>query len=412
MRLAGRDINAAVTQLHGHYGPVFAFGVGPLRFIWLVGPEANRFVIDEAAAQLALGPAYGFLRTVGGDTALITSDEPEHRQRRRLVQPAFHRERLRHLDATIDARLQALFGCLAGHTLDLYAVLRGCVLGLICEVLLGESASRTGLTADIAQMMRFANLPLQLQLLKVPLPATPWTRFTAARRRADGAFYRELAARRARGEPGHDVLGLLLAARGPSGHGLSDTEIRDQAVSLVAAGFETTSAAFVWAVYELLGRPELLAELRGALADDPEPPLLSRVIKETLRLYPAAPAGLRQTTAALEFGGVRIPAGQRVAFSIYATHRLAALYPDPDTFRPERWTGLNPDPYSYLPFGGGRRYCIGASLATRILTLGLARLLRDFELSPAWTQPVTQAGNTLHPRGGLPLRVRWRSGVS
>lgn len=412
MRLAGRDINAAVTRLYGRYGPVFAFGVGPLRFVWLVGPEANRFVIDEAASQLALGPAYGFLRTVGGDTALITSDEPEHLQRRRLVQPAFHRERLAHLDALIDARLGGLFGRCAGHTLDLYAALRECVLGLICEILLGESASRTGLTADIAQMMRFANLPLQLQLLKVPLPATPWRRFTAARRRADGAFYRELAARRARGEPGRDVLGLLLAARDSSGHGLSDTEIRDQAVSLVAAGFETTSAAFAWAVYELLRRPELLAELRGALMSDLEPPLLGGVIKETLRLYPPAPAILRQATADLEFAGVRIPQGQRVAFSIYATHRLAALYPDPDTFRPERWVGLKPDPYSYLPFGGGRRYCIGSSLATRILTLGLARLLRDFELSPAWTQPVTQAGNTLHPRGGLPLQVRRRPSVS
>lgn len=409
MRRAGRDINAAVTQLYGRYGPVFAFGVGPLKFIWLVGPEANRFVIEEAAAQLALGPAYGFLRPIGGDTALITSDEPEHLRRRRLVQPAFHaRGGLEQLDARIDARLSSFLQGCAGQTFDLYAALRGCVLALICEILLGESASRTALTADIAQMMRFANLPLQLQLLKVPLPGTPWARFTAARRRADRAFYRELSARRARGAPGRDVLGLLLGAHGAHGSRLSDLEIRDQAVSLVSAGFETTSAAFVWTVYELLRHPDVLAELQEGLRHDPEPPLLSRVIRETLRLYPPAPAGLRQATAELAFGGYRIPRGHRVAFSIYATHRLAAFYPEPDAFRPERWEALKPDPYSYLPFGGGRRYCIGSGVATRVLTLGLARLLRDFDLRPAWTEPVTQAGNTLHPRGGLPLTLTRR----
>jgi cytochrome P450 len=121
MRLAGRDVNRAVTQLYDRYGPIFAFGAGPLRFIWLVGPEANRFVLEDAAAHFKLGPAYSFLKPIGGATALISSDEPEHLRRRRLVQPAFHRARLAQLDALLEGRLNELFQSWAGRTVDLYS---------------------------------------------------------------------------------------------------------------------------------------------------------------------------------------------------------------------------------------------------------------------------------------------------
>lgn len=405
MRLAGRDINRAVTELYEVYGPVFAFGLGPVRFIWLVGPDANRFVLEDEAAAFRLGPAYGFLRTIGGDTALITSDEPEHLRRRRLVQPAFHRTRLAALDTLLAARLGELFESWVGRSVDLYAEVQARVLALICEVLLGEAALHTPLTDDVARMMRFANLPFQFQLVKLPLPGTPWARFLGARARADAAIYGEIRRRRASGDPGDDVLGLLLKAEDEDGEGLSELEIRDQAISLVSAGFDTTSAAFTWAVRSLYGQPELLSELRTALATEPEPPLLGNLIKETLRLYPPAPAGLRTAARDLEFNGYTIPKGHPVAFSIYASHRLASVYPDPLRFEPRRWGLLTPPAYSYLPFGNGTRYCIGAGLATRLMTLGLGALVRDYKLTPQWAEPVQEAGNTLHPRGGLQVGV-------
>ena len=262
MQQAGRDINQAVSELYEVYGPVFSFGVGPVRFIWFVGPEANKFVLEDAAEHFQLGPAYGFLRTIGGDTALITSDEPEHLRRRRLVQPAFHRSRLASLDVLLQTRLTELFESWAGRSVDLYKEVQGRVLEVICEVLLGRAALTTPLTADIARMMRYANLPFQLQLVKLRVPGSPWAKFLAARHRADAALYREIARRRTSGDLGDDVLGLLLAARDETGQGLSDVEMRDQAISLVSAGFDTTSAALTWAVYELYRQPELLAELR------------------------------------------------------------------------------------------------------------------------------------------------------
>ena len=121
-------------------------------------------------------------------------------------------------------------------------------------------------------MMAFANLPMPAQLVKMPLPGTPWARFVAARKRADRALYAEIARRQETGALGSDLLGILLEARDESGRSLSDRGMRDQAISLVSAGFETTSAALTWAVYALLERPELNLELHEALRETPEPP--------------------------------------------------------------------------------------------------------------------------------------------
>lgn len=416
MRLAGQDINGAVTTLHERYGPVFAFGFGPLHFVWLVGPEAVRFVTLEAASGLALGPAYRFLRPIVGNAALITSDEPEHLRRRRVVQPNFHKERLGEAFRVVEGRLRALFASLSrkGGPVDLYAALRPCVLETICEVFLGaETLTRNPeLTVYVAQMMAFANLPFALQELKVPLPGTPWARFVRARRHSDRLLFEEIRQRRADGAKAAGVMSLLLAATDEGGAGLSDKEVRDQALSLVSAGFETTSAALTWAVYALLEQPDVFARLREELAELAtlefsalsRLPYLERVVKETLRLYPPAPAALRVATQDLTFAGLTIPKGQRLALSVYATHRQAASYPDPLRFDPDRWLGAVPA-NAYLPFGNGARYCIGAGLATGVVKFGLALLLRDYRLSPAWMGPVQEAGNTLHPKGGLPVRL-------
>ena len=217
---------------------------------------------------------------------------------------------------------------------------------------------------------------------------------------------------------------MLIEARDETGDGLSDVEVRDQALSLVSAGFDTTSAALAWAVYLLLEHPDVLKRLReeidGVTGTVTETvslemlgtlPLLDQVVKETLRLYPAAPAGLRYLEHDLDYKGILLPAGSQVAFSIYATHRSAVYYDAPLAFRPERWAeGRDaPEPFSYLPFGALTRYCIGSSLATTIIKLSLIQLLRRFDVAPAWSAPVQETGNTVQPKGGLPVRVTPRS---
>ena len=420
MERAAAYPNAAVMTLHERYGPVFAFGFGPLRFTWLIGAEANRFIIQDAAQHFSLRRAYRFLQPITGDYALITSDEPAHLRRRRMVQPAFHHKRLAPIVQVIDRRLDDLFATLPIHQpFDLYSAVRPSILSIICETLLGrETLGRIPeLVPNIAAMMGFANLPFLAQQLKVPLPNTPWYGFQKARRKADTLLLEEIARRR-RAEPTGDVIGMLLEAKDEAGDGLSDREVRDQAVSLVSAGFDTTSAALSWTVYNLLTHLNVLSRLREEISGLEEgevtpssfsPPYLERIIKETLRLYPPAPAGLRQAGKDLEFSGYHIQRGSLVAFSAHVTHRLAP-YRDPLRFNPERWNvesadADTPPPFTYLPFGGGSRYCIGVGLAKMIMNISLIRLLQRYEVQAAWTSPVEETGNTVHPKNGLWVRL-------
>ena len=416
MQQAATYTNAAVWDLAQSYGELSVFGFGPIRFHWLVGPEALRFVLLEKSESFTLGGAYSFLRTIGGDTALITSDEPEHLARRRLVQPAFHGKRVQGWTEHLQARNEAfLAGLVKGETLDFYAAVRPHVLGSITEILLGaDTLTRyPDLLNNIAAMMDFANSPFLAQQFKLPVPGLPWWKFLRARAAADHSLYQEIARRKKAEETSSDVLGMLLEARDENGDALSETELRDQAVSLVSAGFDTTSAALSWAVYLLLEHREVLNQLRdeltgcATLQDKLRSPLLECVVKETLRLYPAAPAGLRQASEDVVYKGVSIPEGSLVAYSIYVTQRQEASFEDALAFKPERWQGgFTPAPFTYLPFGYGARYCIGAGLATLIIKLLLVELVTGYELEPAWTSPIAETGNTVQPKGGLPLRLK------
>jgi cytochrome P450 len=142
-------------------------------------------------------------------------------------------------------------------------------------------------------------------------------------------------------------------------------------------------------------------------------PLLDAVISETLRLYPAAPAGLRMATRDLEYKDFRIPKGSLLAYSIYATHRQESIFSDALTFKPERWLeDKKLDTFDYLPFGYGARYCIGARLATTLVKLHLTHLLCAYDVEPAWKKPIQEAGNTVHPKGGLPVRIQRKKNPS
>lgn len=418
MQQAATYTNAAVWELAQRYGELSVFGFGPIRFHWLVGPEALRFVLSEQPESFTLGGAYGFLRTIGGNTALITSDEPEHLARRRLVQPAFHGKRVQGWTSHLQTGNEGfLTGLARSETLDFYAAVRPHVLGSITEILLGaETLARyPELLSSIAAMMDFANSPFLAQQFKLPVPGLPWWRFVRARAAADRILYQEITRRKESGETSDDVLGMLLAARDETGAALSDTELRDQAISLVSAGFDTTSAALSWAVYLLLEHREVLDRLRdeldglATLQERLRSPLLERVVKETLRLYPAAPAGLRQAREDVVYKDVSLPAGSLVAYSIYVTQRQEASFEDALAFKPERWRdGFTPEPFTYLPFGYGARYCIGAGLATLLVKLLLVELVTKYALEAAWTAPVAETGNTVQPKGGLPLRLKPR----
>ncbi len=421
MNQAATYINTAVVELHKKYGEIFAFGFGPIRFHWLVGHDALKFVLQDNVEAFSMKRAYGFLETIGGSSALISSDEPEHLQRRRMVQPAFHHARLQSWHEQFQLATQLFYEQRENQTFDFYAHTRSHMLELIVTLLLGKKTVEhyPHLLPDIETMMHFANLPFLAQQFKIALPGTPWYHFVRARQRVNKILYQEIHTRKP--APDDDsLLLMLLQSKDETGQRLSATEIRDQCVSLVSAGFDTTSATLTWAVYLLLTHPEKLDLLTQELSSSPPLPLspssfLDAVIQETLRLYPAAPAGLRMTTRDLEYKNFLIPKGSLIAYSIYATHRQESVFANAAQFKPERWLDRQSaesggqrakSDFNYLPFGYGARYCIGARLATTLIKLHLTHLLEHYTLEAAWQKPIAEAGNTVHPKGGLAIRLQ------
>jgi cytochrome P450 len=224
-------------------------------------------------------------------------------------------------------------------------------------------------------------------LLSAPRDGRPsdrgtWGRLMAAKRVADQVIYEQIAARRvdtARLARGTDVLTMLLAARDEDGRELTDAELRDELMTLLVAGHETTATAMSWTLERIVRHPDVLERLTDAYSDD----YLDAVIKETLRLRPVVPAVARTLQEPMEFGGWMLPAGVNIAPSIYLLHRRADLYPEPEAFRPERFLGRTPGTYEWIPFGGGTRRCLGASFALMEMRVVLRTVLRSVRLKPS-----------------------------
>jgi len=254
------------------------------------------------------------------------------------------------------------------------------------------------------------------------LPGTAYRRAMAARGRVDQLVRAEIAKRRAEPEDRGDVLDALLAAGADDGDQLADLEIRDQVISLIASGYDSSSSAAGWAVYALLSHPEVYDRIRAEVArvagDEPlnadllgEMTYVGWTVSEILRLYTPGVLTGRTAVEDFEFAGELITAGSKVLYSQYVTHRLPQHWPDPLAFRPERWDSTAPDyrepaPFSFVPFGGGYRKCIGWAFAELELRALIAELARRTDLSLVGP-PVQPTGvATMWPRGGVPVTVR------
>ena len=460
-RALSRDLYGGVLDLYGRYGPVVEFGDGPVRYVYLFGREANEHILARDAAGFLWRDGFRVLVPVVGDTALVVTDGDEHARRRRLVQPAFGRRHIEGHVALMQQEIDRIIdGWTAGTLVDAYAHLRLAVRRMVILALFGEHLrARADELGELLQgALDFVNLPVHHQLVHIDRPFTRYGRAMRARRRADEIVYAEIARRRVAhasagsARNGVDVLDLLLGAGVPArtatvdsgcpaqqdqlrdtestggDGGLSDTELRDQVVSLVAAGYDTTSAAVGWAVHELVTRPDVArrvaTEVAEAVGDDPITPevlprlaYLDGVVREVLRLHAAAVVA-RRSLRDFEIGGHKIPAGRMVLYSPYVTHRLPELWPEPSAFRPERWLPDAPDyveppPFASVPFGGGYRRCIGFGLAKFEIKIAVVRLVQRTALEPLNRHIAATGVAANTPAGGVPVRVtevRSRSG--
>ena len=292
------------------------------------------------------------------------------------------------------------------------------------RALLGLDPDDDGHGAEAAEQferaLSFYGTEYHLRLLRGP--RTPWRRLVGSREALDRIVYSEIAARRRDPDPSRrDVLSLLLTARDEDGSGLEDDEVRDQVMTLMFAGHDTSTSTLSFLVYELARHPRVLARLQaeldevlGGAAPTPEQlfgslPYLDMVLDETLRLYPPAWVGPRRAVRDFEFGGHTVPAGAHVNYCSWASHRIPEVFPEPEAFIPERFTRERKAALprgAYVPFGGGSRICIGKRFGQTEVKLVATLLLQRLRLEnlPGRTVTIRQMP-TLSPDGGLQMRL-------
>jgi len=406
VKLLGDNRFDLLLRTYRRRGPVFRLGP----YTYLLGPDANKFVITNPEL-FRWSEAFELLKPVVGDTSLIVSDGDDHKRRRRLVQPAFHHRHVNeYLTILAEDADRLIDGW--GPDVNLYHEFKRGFRRMNVRALFG---SRIGERADsfgdqLQPMLELIDhMPFVVGTHR-RLRTRTWQRAMAGKRATDAQILAEITRLRDTAATDGRILGTLVASD------LSDTEIRDQTVGLIAAGFETTSAAMTWTVRALLTNEgtwdrakaevdEVLGDRAPTAEDLPKLTYLTGVVQESLRLWPPAPLSVRVPAEDFTFAGKRVKAGQQVLYSPYVTHRLDEVWPDADRFVPERWRTAKPAPHEYLPFGGGPHRCVGATLATTELTVMLARLLARvrIELSPGRT--IASGITTMRPRGGLPARV-------
>jgi cytochrome P450 len=383
----------ALLALYRWRGPVINSGVGRHGYTYLLGAEANKFVFANADA-FSWRETFETLTVVDGPTALIVSDGDDHRRRRSVVAPGLRHRRIQDYVPTMVSNIDTVIdGWRPGQRLDIYQQFRSAVRRSTAESLFGRrlAVHSDFLGEQLQPLLDLTHQLPQIVRLQQRVNAPAWRRAVAARKRLNGLIDTEIAAARAESRPDDHMLTMLINGRGDEGYVLSDEEIRDQIISLITAGYETTSAAMAWAAYTLLTLPgawdaaadEVNRVLGGrppAAADLESLTYLNGVVQETLRLYSPGVISARRAMRNLRFDGHRIPAGRLLIFSAYVTHRLPELWPEPTEFRPQRWDSSLPDyrkpaPHEFIPFSGGLHRCIGAVMATTELTVMLARLV-------------------------------------
>jgi cytochrome P450 len=407
------------------YGPIFSMRLLHSRVVFMLGPEANNFVTVAHPENFHWRESsFGDLIPLLGD-GLLTIDEDYHDRAREIMLPAFHRRQLSAALATMAAEAgAAIEGLEPGEVFDLYDWMRNLAMRIAMRALLGLDPDEAGKGAAAAhhfeRALGYYGIDFQWRLLRGP--GSPWRKMLASRRVLDEIVFGEIAAARDKPDAARmDILSLLIGARGEAGEAFTDREIRDQVMTLMFAGHDTSTSTLTFMMHELARHPDVLARLveeqdrvlGGATPTveqlEKELPCLDMVLDEVLRLYPPAWIGPRRAVREFEFGGYAVPRGAYVNYCSWASHRIPAVFPDPEAFIPERFTRERKAALprgAYVPFGGGQRVCVGKRFGQMEVKLVATRLLARLRLDalPGRTMTVRQMP-TLSPKGGLRMRV-------
>jgi cytochrome P450 len=349
------------------------------------GP-ADVFHAGEANAAL-FAPLIGRL-------SVMTLDGKEHLRQRKLLLPPFHGDSMRRFESVFaEVAAREVERWPVGEPFEMYPAMKRVTMEVILRAVIGvrDEARLVELAAAVTRLDRIAPVVLPLPILQRDLGRlSPWARMVAAREALDRLVYREIAERReAAGGDADDVLSLLVAARHDDGSPMSDRQLRDEVYDLLAAGFETSSASLAWTFERVLRAPAVLERLREEPGDDE---YLEAVVKETLRVRPPVTDSTRLLKREAEVAGHLLPAGTQVVVALPLLHLRPSVWSDPFEFRPGRWLegGEGGQPYTFIPFGGGVRRCIGAAFAMLEMKVMLRTVLERARLRAAWPEDEAQ----------------------
>ncbi|MCL6752775.1 cytochrome P450 [Nostoc sp. CCCryo 231-06] len=369
--------------------------------IFVSNPEVLQQILTNDTKGLeAPGDTNLVFESLLGKRSVITISGAEHQRQRQLLLPPFHGERMRSYSEIIsDISEKVISQYQIGQPFNIRSVAQAITLRVIMQAVFGldEGPRAEKLQHFLGEMLEKGSSVLSVALLYFPAlqrdfgPINFWGKQMRRQQNADKLIYEEIRERREQPDPSRtDILSLLMAARDEAGQPMTDEELRDELMTLLVAGHETTATAIAWAFYWIHKIPsvrqKLLEEL-DSLGDNPDPsaifklPYLNAVCSETLRIYPVAMLTFpRVVRTPLSLGGYELEPGTTVIGSIYLTHHREDLYPEPKQFKPERFLERQFSPYEYLPFGGGARRCIGLAFAQLEMKLALAKILSSREL--------------------------------
>ena len=357
-------------------------------------PELVKQVFTGSPAQMHAGEANAtILEPAVGPNSVLTLDEAPHMSQRKLLLPPFHGDRIAAYGELMrEVTLKEMESWPVGKPFALRPHTQRITLAVIMRAVFGvhDEERLTRFEKLIEEFSRRVNVVTAFPFLRRNLGRlSPWGKFIRARRNLDEFIYEEIVLRRREiedGEEHDDVLSLLLAARHDDGSPMSDEELRDELVTVLGAGHETTATGLAWAMERLLRNPRAMARLRDSIAAG-EDDYLEATVKETLRTRPVIVDVARKLTAPFSIGGYELPTGTYVLPAIAALHYREDLFPRAEEFRPERFLDGKADTYAWIPFGGGVRRCIGASFAEYEMRVILRTIVERAELSAPDPKP-------------------------
>ena len=420
-----------ILETHAQiYGDIFTFpsSRSDIPQVVISNPEGIQKIFTADLKQLDSGEEAGIKLPLLGQNSLIALSGERHRRQRKLLMPPFHGERMRAYGELIQKIAEQVTSqWKIDETFSVRSSMQAISFEVIIKAVFGlEEGSRCEQLKEVLLEWLNPKRPL-LQTIMLMFPIlqrdlgawSPWGSLLLLRQRMDELIYTEIRERRSKLDPSRtDILSLMMAARDEDGEQMSDVELRDELMTLLVAGHETTATSLAWAFYWIHHHPQvrekLLQEL-DSLGDNPDPstilklPYLNAVCKETLRIYPVTMFSLpRVVKSPLQIEDYQFEPGTILSASIYLTHHREDLYPEPKQFKPERFLERQFSPYEYLPFGGGNRRCLGYAFAEFEMKLVLANVLSHWQLVLADSKPVkpVRKGLLIAPSEGVRMVVK------